>query len=97
MVNIKILAVPPGEAPLEVRKQWVGLTLPAERLPNNFPLAGVVTGNPVKETGGYAVVPSVAIKELERNNLPAAEWWKIHLSRRAKHLVFDGSVCEPIY
>ncbi len=46
-VRIRILDVPPGEAPLEVRRRWVGLELPlvpGDTGPVRMLAQGVVTG-----------------------------------------------------
>jgi hypothetical protein len=47
MPSVRIIAVPPGEAPLEVRQAWVGLVLPIDErfggLPVRVPVFGVRT------------------------------------------------------
>ena len=47
MAAIRIIEVPPGEAPAEVRKAWVGLVLPLSGKglkPKKFPTLGVISG-----------------------------------------------------
>ena len=44
---VRIIATPPGEAPEEVRRAWVGLELPlaaGETGPHTTPVGGVLTG-----------------------------------------------------
>ena len=47
MPSVRIRSVPPGEAPLEVRRAWVGLVLPLEQgaggLPLRVPVFGVLS------------------------------------------------------
>lgn len=78
---IKIVKVPDGEAPEEIRKAWVGLILPCH--PD-------VGHNDDREKGalsckenarnryGYAVRQRDAIELLGYKNPAAAQWWKDH-------------------
>jgi hypothetical protein len=46
-MRVRIVAIPPGEAPEEVRRSWVGLSLPvATQFPGPVPMPyyGVLTG-----------------------------------------------------
>ena len=47
MPSVRIIAVPPGDAPLEVRQAWVGLVLPLPTgiggLPLRVPVFGVLS------------------------------------------------------
>jgi hypothetical protein len=88
---IRIVAIPPGEAPLWVREKWVGLRLPVADSrglrdtyvsgvlsgPSNRLLAFVrrVFGDLSKQTG-YAVYVRDAISELEKVAPDAAAWWR---------------------
>jgi hypothetical protein len=95
--KIRIIAVPPGEAPLWVREQWVGLELPIFGGPDPRTLTGygVLSGPPplsledfeagrrgrLEVTTGYCVKAAVAIDVLEAVNAEAAAWWKGVLER----------------
>lgn len=98
MHAIRIVDVPPGEAPLEVRQAWVGLVLPlAQRnsKAKRIPILGVATG-PKGRLGmlwrllsfrfslmeGYEVNVIAAVDILANANPPAATWWR----QNAPHL-----------
>lgn len=97
MVQIKIIAVPPGQAPLEVRQQWVGMILPVvEELPSDTVEMGVLGGKP-ENSGGYPVETTVAIQELEKKSPEAANWWKSHVNPAwMPWLSFQRAVCELV-
>jgi len=99
--QIRIIGVPPGEAPLEIREQWIGLILP---LADGQPCAwetkgfGVLTGtiNP-EQTIGFAVYPHEAMAALREKSPEAAAWWKTnapHLFEEDSVLVFDQASCQ---
>jgi len=96
VATITIIAVPPGEAPEWVRREWVGMILSvmeARDLPPTGEEVGVL-GGPPTNPGGYPVETTVAIKELEKKSPKAAEWWKSHLDiPRMPALVFQKDVC----
>jgi hypothetical protein len=97
MTQIKIIAVPPGQAPLEVRQQWVGITLPvAENLPSKTFEMGVFGGKP-ENSEGYLVETMLAFRELKKKSPEAADWWSSHLSPQLMPwLSFQRSVCEVV-
>jgi hypothetical protein len=91
--TIRIVGVPPGEAPLWVREQWVGLELPLPRrsaprayyaygvlsVPRSW-LAqwwGIIRGR-AERIPGYAVESSHAVDILAASNPDAAAWWRKH-------------------
>lgn len=99
MAEIMIIAVPPGQAPLAVREQWVGMTLPvAEDLPPNTFVVGVLNGEPKnQEDEGYSVETAVAIQELERKNPGMARWWRAVVPETIPTwFVFSYDVCRFI-
>jgi hypothetical protein len=89
---IEIIATPPGEAPEEIRKSWIGVVIP---LPLNFQRERATTGYGVL-TGprswllalfpflhknrvswtGYSVRGRDAIGALAEKDNAAAQWWK---------------------
>ncbi len=96
--TIRIIGVPPGEAPLWVREKWVCLELPLSRhsapgafyvygalsIPHGW-LAqwwGVIRGQ-AEKVPGYAVESLGAVDILAASNPDAAAWWRKH----APHLI----------
>jgi hypothetical protein len=90
-LTVRIIAVPPGEAPLWVREKWVGLELPGAQyssarsfyaygvrsLPRTW-LAqwwGIVRGR-AERISGYAVESIRAVDILSTSSPEAAEWWR---------------------
>ena len=91
-VEVRIVNVPPGEAPEAVRRAWVGLVLPlapGETRPRSVPSFGVLTGprgwggqilrlltGRYNRTSQYVVPVDAAIEVLERASPEAAAWWR---------------------
>jgi hypothetical protein len=78
---IRIVKTPAGEAPLEIRKAWVGLVLPCDPFfgyPDSAdPERGVVSGKAeLRNRPGFSVEQDAAIAILERHAPEAAEWWR---------------------
>ena len=99
--EIRIIGVPPGEAPLEIRQQWVGLILPlagGEPCAWQLQTMGVLTGILEEdETIGYAVDFSEAVTALAEKSPAAARWWEenvSHLFEEDGVLVFHKDVCQ---
>jgi hypothetical protein len=77
--RIKIMKIPAGEAPLKIRKAWIGLVLPCH------PILGF---SPGKEKGvlsnksagrgncGFSVPQCDAIVILANHDRAAARWWE---------------------
>jgi hypothetical protein len=99
--KIRIVAVPPGEAPLWVRQQWVGLELPLTRYTGLKRALGfgVLSGPPgwigqiwgalvgrAVLAKGYAVEGAKAVEVLESSSPDAAAWWREH----APHYIAPG-------
>lgn len=99
---VRIVAVPPGEAPEDVRQAWVGLRLPLllfHGKSKSLKIAGVLTGpkgfldrlatlfsGRYEQRNGYAISVLEAIAVLEGANPQAAAWWR----QNAPHLVRPG-------
>ena len=101
-VRIRIIATPPGEAPEEVRRAWVGLEVPlaaGEREPRTLSAAGVITGENVGVRQGYVVNGKTAIKLLAVHDTHAAEWWRQnarHVAAGGYRFIFPTNVCEKV-
>jgi hypothetical protein len=101
-LKVRIIDVPPGEAPRWVRKAWVGLVLPLapeEAGPRRARASGVLTGprgflerfwrmlvDPPPASWQYVIDADVAIDILAEANPEAAEWWE----ENAPHLLGTG-------
>lgn len=99
MLAVRIIDVPPGEAPVEVRNAWVGLVLPLSEgraTPRRILVAGVKSGpkgfieflrhllaRRLFIREGYEVDVLPALEILEKSNPSAAEWWR----QNAPHLL----------
>ena len=101
--QIRIVGVPPGEAPQSIREQWVGLVLPlAPDLSSacRTETYGVVSGKKDEELAiGYVVEFEDAMAVLARKSPEAASWWRehtVHLICEGGALLFDEYVCEHI-
>jgi len=93
-VFVRIVAVPPGEAPEEVRRAWVGMDLPlaaGETGPRELPTGGVLTGPRTvfgqllklltgrrRYAYGYVIDAPQALTLLVEHAPEAARWWRQH-------------------
>jgi hypothetical protein len=93
-VLVRIIDVPPGEAPAWVRRAWVGLLLPlvpGHTGPRRMRAHGVLTGPRTWlarlwwllsgggwEERGYAVRARLAVTLLAEHAPEAAAWWREH-------------------
>jgi len=94
--RVRIIAIPPGEAPPWVREQWVGLELPLaqpSRSARSRRVFGVLSGpkqpfarlldillGRSRRESGYAVRVTEAIAALEPKSPEAAAWWRENVS-----------------
>jgi hypothetical protein len=94
--RVRIIAIPPGEAPPWVREQWVGLELPLAQpsaSARSRRVFGVLSGpkqpfarmldillGRSARETGYAVLVAEAIAALERKSPKAAAWWRENVS-----------------
>jgi hypothetical protein len=95
--HVRIIATPPGEAPLWAREKWVGLELPlagGDRGPRGAHTSGVLSGPRNRFTAalwlllgrlstqyGYAVDALGALAVLEKTSPEAAAWWRENVPR----------------
>jgi hypothetical protein len=96
---IRIIAIPPGEAPLWVREKWVGIELPladGDSVVQVF-TSGVLSGprnrflaiiwgllRRLKVQSGYPVYVKDALDILEQTAPEAAMWWRENVPRLQK-------------
>jgi hypothetical protein len=96
-MQIRIISIPPGEAPEEVRKAWIGLVLPVPDKYANVdaaPVAGVLSGpktffgiilarfrGQIKREPGYVVAADTAVEILNQHAPDAATWWRQNAGR----------------
>ncbi len=81
IARLRIIRTPPGEAPEEIRKAWIGVELPLRRRetrPGNYPTEGVVSRGGREMAMGYAVDGRAAIAVLAVYAPEAAAWWRKH-------------------
>ncbi len=75
MNKIKIIDTPPGFAPEEIRKQWIGVIIPLSENPIPEDKVVIRIGN--QNRGGYKVRGSEAVSALkEAGKHEAAEFWQ---------------------
>jgi hypothetical protein len=94
--KVRIVGVPPGEAPLWAREKWVGLELPLGRWtsPVRTPGFGVVSGprsilsyiwalllGRFEMVKGYMVPADEAVNILSESSPEAATWWRTNASQ----------------
>ncbi len=92
MAKIKIIAVPPGFAPEEIRKQWLDIEIPLAQnpIPEGKEVARIGNDN----TGGYQVKGVDAVQALkDAGKDEAANFWKTFSSG---NFTFKKEVCEII-
>jgi hypothetical protein len=93
--RIRIIAIPPGEAPAWVREQWVGLELPLaqrSRDARSRRVFGVLSWprslfawwfamlrGRAGREAGYAVRVMDALAVLEKKSPEAAAWWRANV------------------
>jgi len=75
---IRIVRLPEGEAPIEVRKKWVGLVLPCLGVNDLEGSFGVVTGKPENcpAYSCFVVSQKEALDILNQSCPEAADWFK---------------------
>jgi hypothetical protein len=94
--EVRVVAVPPGPAPEEVRRAWVGLILPlgpGETGPRPVKTAGA------EEKVGYVVDAPRALQVLAAHAPEAALWWKQNAPaycQPGRALVFAPEACQLV-
>jgi hypothetical protein len=102
VARLRITGTPPGEAPEEIRKAWVGVELPLRRgetEPERHHSFGVLTEQGPEAALGYSVDGRAAVKALASQVPEAAAWWREHAPHvvaRGYRLFFPLDVCERV-
>jgi hypothetical protein len=102
VAHLRILGTPPGEAPEEIRRAWVGIELPlrhGETEPSRLPTLGVLSEQGPEMTTGYAVDGRAAVAALASRSPEAAAWWREnapHVVASGYRLFFPPEVCERV-
>ena len=91
---IRITKVPEGQAPLEVRQEWVGVTMKAFTFPGATFAHGLVTGKRVEMKPGFFVDKEHALSQLAKKDLVAASWFLEHADPRFSEFVFGADEAE---
>jgi hypothetical protein len=99
--RVRIVALPPGEAPEEIRRAWIGLEFPVTSCPEGHSegVYGVLSNRPAGCCDGYEVEGAEAVRILATKAPGAAAWWRSHAPHVLTcgyQLVFPAEVCEPI-
>jgi hypothetical protein len=102
VAHLRIVRLPPGEAPEEIRRAWVGIELPLRRgesEPSLHQTVGVLSQRGFKTTVGYVVDGRRAIRSLDSQLPAAAAWWREHAPHvvvSGYRLFFPAEVCERL-
>lgn len=92
MAKIKITQIPPGFAPENIRKQWVGIEIPLAEQPIPEGKEGARIGN--ENIGGYQVAGIEAVRALRKAGKDeAADFWEDYSGGM---FTFKKDVCEFI-
>ena len=100
--RIRIVATPPGDAPDDIRRAWIGLELPlanGQTGPCRQPAQGILSGQDEGTRSGYAVDGRQAVALLAARAPEAAAWWREHAAHVTMHgyqLVFPAEACELV-
>jgi hypothetical protein len=99
--RVRIVKMPPGEVPEEIRQAWIGLELPivSSIARDGQGLVDVLSNQPVSCGKAYAVDGAEAVRILATAAPDAAAWWRTHAPQVLSggyQLVFPAEVCERI-
>ena len=100
--RIRIVAMPPGDAPEHIRRAWVGLELPlanGQSGPTRQPVQGILSAQDEGPVSGYAVDGREGVALLTAKAPEAAAWWRQqapHVTMHGYQLVFPADVCEQV-
>ena len=108
--SIRIISVPPGDAPLWVREKWVGLNLPIVGSSSRQALSFSVLVKPTllnhlwamlrgrsETVTGYLVEGGRAVNILAASSPEAAEWWRQNAPgfvSPGRFFIFHAEACQ---
>ncbi|HVS39553.1 MAG TPA: hypothetical protein VMS17_28610 [Gemmataceae bacterium] len=98
--HVRIIQTPPGEAPDDIRRAWVGVELPlrpGEGQPRRMESVGAVSNEGPAVADGYIVDGASAVNALAAQSPEAAAWWRQnapHVVAPGYRLFFPAEVCE---
>jgi hypothetical protein len=92
MDSIRIIATPTGQAPEEVRKEWVGMVIPLPPQETGGITLGVL-GGPAQNQNGYQVLSRDALDLLLAKSQTAHRWFLLNAFFGSR-LLFAHEVCE---
>ncbi len=96
MSSIRIVSIPPGQAPEWVRKEWIGVEIPLSEQKSDGIQMGI-HGGKAENADGHQVDTDKAIEALQKKSPRAAAWWKENVPLTAiPQLVFSKKVCELV-
>jgi|SRR5271168_858849 len=94
--SVRITKTPDGEAPLNIRKEWVGVTLPVVAITNTKG-RGVLSHKETDSEVVYLVYQDLAIKALAAKSKEAARWWRRQrFPQRGQYFSFKVSQTEVV-
>jgi len=96
-MRIRIVKTPPGQAPLWVREQWVGLELliDEEATCGNHTTQRGILGGKAENLGGFSIETNHALGVLYKKSRDAAAWF-VSYALLGTHLVFNRDCCQVI-
>lgn len=94
---IQITKTPPGRAPEEIRRMWIGIVLFSQGRETDPSSSDFPIGD--ENRGGYVVAGPVAMEALSNQNRDEAwRYWRSTFPwlRFGGHLLFAAEVCEEL-
>ncbi|MDP2671190.1 MAG: hypothetical protein Q8P13_01880 [bacterium] len=92
-----MIKIPRGEAPKQVRRQWVGAILDATGPAHPLWESGLLTHEDMPERTGYSVPSGAALQVLGERSPAAADWFKENIRRMPPYLTFGADEVEEIH
>jgi hypothetical protein len=97
---ISFTSPPRGEAPDDIRRAWVGLSVPVtareSQLLKKVAVSGIVSGH-AEHWDGYSIESRKCIEHLRAHNPKAAAWWRDnfpHFLKRGRSFIWSAESCE---
>ena len=97
--QIKVVQIPDGEAPLWVRKSWVGLTLPVVATSNDNGYGVLSLKKSKGRCKSFEVEQIDALDALRSQSMEAAQWFRNHgypMDTKGVYFSFKASQVEVL-